>query len=256
MYVNPIFLSANPFFEAYGQSDIFGRFIFLSLYSLSICSWSILIYKLWIIYQAKKNALRFHEAFLLNKSSPLSLDCENLQKGRALNPFLDLYFVLKSKGLEIFAKNRTLLKEEEQKNDLRADKIASRFSSSDIDYLSSHLVTQVASQVKYLEKYLYILSTTVSLAPFLGLLGTIWGILITFSELQTQSGTGTHQMVLGGLSLALAATVLGLLNAIPALIGYNYLKNSVRDFSVEMEGFANEILTSVELQYARVPISN
>jgi biopolymer transport protein TolQ len=59
-------------------------------------------------------------------------------------------------------------------------------------------------------------------------------------------------MVLGGLSLALATTVLGLLDAIPALIGYNYLKNTIRDFTTEMEGFSNEILAAVELQYRKV----
>ena len=74
----------------------------------------------------------------------------------------------------------------------------------------------------------------------------------TFSELQAQSVGSTHQMVLGGLSLALATTVLGLLDAIPALVGYNYLKNTIRDFATEMEGFSNEILAAVELQYRKV----
>src|SRR4029078_12125978 len=109
-------------------------------------------------------------------------------------------------------------------------------------------------QVKHLEKNLYILSTTVSLAPFLGLLGTVWGILTTFSEMQSKTAGSTHQMVLGGLSLALATTVLGLLDAIPALIGYNYLKNTIRDLEVDMEGFSTEILASVELQYRQVDI--
>jgi biopolymer transport protein TolQ len=109
-------------------------------------------------------------------------------------------------------------------------------------------------QTKFLEKSLYVLSTTVSLAPFLGLLGTVWGILTTFSELQNQGTGNTHQMVLGGLSLALATTVLGLIDAIPALIGFNYLKNDVKDFQTEMESFSNELLASVELQYRQVDI--
>jgi biopolymer transport protein TolQ len=112
----------------------------------------------------------------------------------------------------------------------------------------------VATQTKTLEKNLFLLSTVVSLAPFLGLLGTIWGILTTFSELQSHTAGGTHQMVLGGLSLALATTVLGLLDAIPALIGYNYLKNAIREFQTEMEGFANEILASIEMQYRKVDV--
>ena len=129
---------------------------------------------------------------------------------------------------------------------------ASSLSLSDIDFVASHLSTQVALEVKNLEKNLYILSTTVSLAPFLGLLGTVWGILTTFSELQTQSAGNTHQMVLSGSSLALATTVLGLIDAIPALIGYNYLKSTIRDFATDMEGFSNEILAAVELQYRKV----
>ncbi len=59
-------------------------------------------------------------------------------------------------------------------------------------------------------------------------------------------------MVLGGSVLGACRSVLGLLDAIPALIGYNFLKNSIRDFATEMEGFSNEILAAVELQYRKV----
>lgn len=249
MSVNPILLTGNPFFEAYSQSDMLGKLIFLALYALSICSWSVLLYKLWVTYQAKKHAFRFHESFLLQKLNPLSLDCENLNKKKAINPFLDLYQVLKKQSLEVLAKNRHFSKIQ---NESPQNGNSSYLSLSDVDFVASHLSAQVAQQVKHLEKNLYILSTTVSLAPFLGLLGTVWGILTTFSEMQAQTSGSTHQMVLGGLSLALATTVLGLLDAIPALIGYNYLKNSIRDFATEMEGFSNEILGSVELQYRRV----
>ncbi len=255
MYVNIIVLTSNPFFEAYSQSDLLGKLIFLALYALSICSWTVLIYKIWMTYQAKKYAFRFHEAFQLQKFNPLSLDCDSMNKKKTINPFLDLYQILKKQCLEVLAKNRhfSKLQSNESTNpSFNQSASASYLSLSDIDFVASHLSTQVAQQVKSLEKYLYILSTTVSLAPFLGLLGTVWGILTTFSEMQAQTAGSTHQMVLGGLSLALATTVLGLLDAIPALIGYNYLKNSIRDFATEMEGFSNEILAAVELQYRKV----
>jgi len=258
MHVNIIMLSGNPFFDAYSQSDILGKLIFLGLYALSICSWSILIYKIWITHQAKKYALRFHESFQLQKLNPLSLDCEGINRKKTINPFLDLYQALKRHCLEILSKNKQFAKLQLHQSDAASGEFnqpthpSTYLSLSDVDYLSSHLSTQVAQQVKFLEKHLYILSTTVSLAPFLGLLGTVWGILTTFSELQAQSAGSTHQMVLGGLSLALATTVLGLLDAIPALVGYNYLKNTIRDFSTEMEGFSNEMLAAVELQYRRV----
>jgi biopolymer transport protein TolQ len=255
MDVNIIVLNGNPFFEAYSQSDILGKLIFLGLYALSICSWTVLIYKIWVTHQAKRNAFRFYEAFQLQKLNPLSLDCDGINKRKTVNPFLDLYQVLKKQSLDVLTKNRHFSKlhtPESTNSGFGSPTPSAYLSLSDIDFVASHLSTQVAQQVKHLEKYLYILSTTVSLAPFLGLLGTVWGILTTFSELQAQSVGSTHQMVLGGLSLALATTVLGLLDAIPALVGYNYLKNSIRDFATEMEGFSNEILAAVELQYRKV----
>lgn len=246
MLLNMSILATNPFIDAYVQSDILGKLIFISLYALSICSWVVLIHKIWLTNQAKKSAFRFQEAFQLQKQNPLSLDFENLNKQNKINPFLDLYKVLKKQSIDLLTKNRHF-------NKLRdANATNATLSLSDIDFVSAHLSTTVAEQVKNLEKNLYILSTTVSLAPFLGLLGTVWGILTTFSALQAQGSGSTHQMVLGGLSLALATTVLGLLDAIPALIGYNYLKNSIRDFSTEMEGFSTEILASIELQYRKV----
>jgi biopolymer transport protein TolQ len=255
MQINTIILAANPFIDAYVQSDILGKLIFIGLYALSICSWIVLIHKIWLTYRAKKEALRFHEIFQLQKISPLSLDCENLNKRKAVNPFLNLYNVLKKQTLDLLTKNRHFNSANQSNESLTIPQPNTvSLSLSDIDYVASHLSTTIARQVKELEKNLYILSTTVSLAPFLGLLGTVWGILTTFSALQTQSSGSTHQMVLSGLSLALATTVLGLLDAIPALIGYNYLKNTIREFTTEMEGFSNEILTSVELQYRKVDV--
>jgi biopolymer transport protein TolQ len=248
MIVNNIILAGNPFFEAYSQSDILGKLIFLALYALSITSWIVLLHKLWITYHAKKSAFRFYEAFQLQKNNPLNLECDHLNNKKGLNPFVDIYKVLKKQALDVMAKNRHF----QTGGASSGNPSGASLSLSDIDYLASHLSTQVSGQVKNLDKNLYILSTTVSLAPFLGLLGTVWGILTTFSEMQAQTSGSTHDMVLGGLSLALATTVLGLLDAIPALIGYNYLKNSIKDFSIEMEGFSNDILANVELQYRRV----
>lgn len=246
MIVNSIMLGSNPFFDAYIHSDFLGKLIFLGLIALSIVSWIILIHKVKLTYQAKKFSSQFQQAFLLHKSNPLAFECENLASKKFPNPFLDLYLVLKKHTIDILNKNRCF------GSTAKTPKDASYLSPTDVDFVESHLLTAVASHTKHLEKNLFILSTIVSLAPFLGLLGTVWGILTTFSELQSHTAGGTHQMVLGGLSLALATTVLGLLDAIPALIGYNYLKNSIQDFQTDMESFSTEILASVEMQYRKV----
>jgi biopolymer transport protein TolQ len=243
MKVNLIFFAANPFIDAYIHSDFLGKLIFLSLIALSVVCWIILCYKWWFTRQVRKFSLQFKKHFEEQKANPLGL--EAIASDKQPNPFLDLYLVLKKHTIDILNKNKRF--------GAVADEGASYLSSTDLDVVESHLFTTVAYQVKRLEKNLFMLSTIVSLAPFLGLLGTVWGILTTFSELQGQTG-GTQQMILGGLSLALATTVLGLIDAIPALIGYNYLKNAVRDFTTDMECFATEILTSVERQYRKVDI--
>ncbi len=246
-------LGSNPFFEAYIQSDFLGKCIFIGLLLLSIISWIILLHKSWITYQARKYSAQFHDAFQLQKLNPLSLDTDKSMLRSRPNPFLDLYRNLKQSTVEILTKNHHFTSGHANPHKSPNPEV-SFLSPADIEFVEGRLQTTIASEVKDLEKNLFILSTIVSLAPFLGLLGTVWGILTTFSELQLQGAGGSHQMVLGGLSLALATTVLGLIDAIPALIGYNYLKNTVRDFQIEMEKFASELLASVEMQYRKVDV--
>lgn len=246
MFVNRFLLlsSSNPFVDAYIHSDFLGKLIFIGLIACSIVSWVILIHKGWVTYQAKKYSLQFYRVFEGQKANPLGLEYDtSLKKGP--NPFLEIYLSLKRHTVESLNKNRRFGNKQD----------TSSLSTTDIDFVDSQLDAMIANQTKQLEKNLFILATIVSLAPFLGLLGTVWGILTTFSEMQTQTAGGTHQMVLGGLSLALATTVMGLIDAIPALIGYNYLKNSIRDFETEMEGFSTEILSTVEMHYRQVDIS-
>lgn len=249
MFVNVKCLAVNPFFDAYVQSDTLGRGIFIGLIMLSIITWVILIHKVWLTYEVKKNSLSFQKNVEAYKGNLLNADCSAFQQNQKLNPFFNLFVALKRQTVEILTKNRHFAQSvngEEQ--------APSYLSPTDIDVVESHLFSTAANQIKFLEKNLFILATVVSLAPFLGLLGTVWGILTTFSEMQMQSGVNSSQAILGGLSLALATTVLGLVDAIPALIGYNYLKNTIGDFETEMASFSNQILASVEMQYRKVDI--
>lgn len=253
MFVNQIFLANNAFIDAYTQSDFLGKLIFIGLLALSICSWVLIAQKGWVTFSARKHSEQFYKTFELQRMNPLGLETEQamVMRKNQPNPFFDLYFVLKKYTLEVLNKNRRF----GLQTGASSENAVSYMSPTDIDFVQAHLMTTVANQTKYLEKNLFILSTIVTLAPFLGLLGTVWGILSTFSELQTNTSGSGHGMILGGISLALATTVLGLIDAIPALIGYNYLKNSVRDFQTDMEGFSNELLASVEIYYRKVDVS-
>ncbi|MCP5469000.1 MAG: MotA/TolQ/ExbB proton channel family protein [Chlamydiales bacterium] len=207
-----ILLYANPIVNAYQESDLLGKLIFLTLFFLSITTWVIFIQK-----------YRLHRAAATHKKYS-RLDF-NVKPGN--HPFGRLYAILQSTSSALLQKKQVLL-------------------PKDIEYLRAHLKSTVSKEVVRMEKRVSLLSTIMSLAPFLGLLGTVWGILLTFSELQTGAVANANASVMGGLAMALGTTVLGLIVAIPALIAYNYLRTSIRHFSQEMEDYAQLLVASVE----------
>jgi biopolymer transport protein TolQ len=101
------------------------------------------------------------------------------------------------------------------------------------------------SQTQRLEKYLSFLATTGSAAPFIGLFGTVWGIMDAFHGIGT-SGSASLAVVAPGISEALVATAIGLVAAIPAVIGYNHFVNKINVLIGEMDNFCQEMLNIVQ----------
>jgi biopolymer transport protein ExbB/TolQ len=99
-----------------------------------------------------------------------------------------------------------------------------------------------------LESQMILLATAVSGAPFLGLLGTVWGVMDTFSGVAL-AGAASLQAMAPGVSGALIATVTGLLVAIPAMFGYNFLVTSIRSLIVQNDNFAAELASEFEHKY-------
>ena len=223
-------------YSAYAESDFFGKCIFFGLFALSIGCWVILVQKTLQMKRARKLADTFRRACSQNQEHLLALDPK---KGN--HPFAEVFTALKGKTLEILNKNHFFSEEK--------DKVY--LTRSDLDLLEAHVLTTISAESKHLEKHLFILSTIRTLAPFLGLLGTVWGILITFSEMQGGASVTSNAAILGGLSTALATTVIGLVIAIPALIAYNWLHNTSKNLTSDMEDFLYSLLSTIELQYRR-----
>ena len=101
-----------------------------------------------------------------------------------------------------------------------------------------------ALEIARLERYLPFLATTASATPFIGLFGTVWGIMGSFHGIG-QQGSANLAVVAPGISEALIATAFGLAAAIPAVIAYNYFVNRVRHWATEMEGFTMDLLNLV-----------
>lgn len=241
----------STFTSAYMQADFFGKLIFLGLFALSFICWIILVYKIWVIKQVKKSSRKFFHSIEKQKDAILNLNLDHLpQKSHKEipHPFADIFTTLKTKTLEVLEKNHFFIHKKESSVPLTSVYL----SRADIEFIESHLQTTIINQKEQLEKNLFILSTITTLAPFLGLLGTVWGILVTFSGLQASGSFSSNNMILGGLSTALVTTVLGLLIAIPSLISYSYLKQTTKGFSSEMQDFGHLLLSTVELQYRKV----
>jgi len=240
--------SLSAFSSAFAQSDFFGKGIIFSLIALSVICWIVLIHKIWMTRHVQAVSLAFQAAFN-NPSEPiLQLDIQQLPKpknNQIPHPFALIFQDLKTKTFEILNKNHFFISQKGSQEPVYLSPI-------DLEILESHVFTTISSQKKQLEKNLFMLSTIVTLAPFLGLLGTVWGILVTFSELHSGGAVSSNAAVLGGISTALVTTVLGLLIAIPALIAYNYLKNTVGTYASDMEDFLYQLLSNIELQYRKV----
>jgi biopolymer transport protein TolQ len=107
--------------------------------------------------------------------------------------------------------------------------------------------TQIAAseELTRLERRLPLLATTGAVTPFIGLFGTVWGIIDAFHGLGT-AGAATLRAVAPGISEALVTTAAGLFAAIPAVIAYNAFAHSLREFAARMDDFAMELLNAVE----------
>lgn len=239
----------TSFIKAYDHSDVFGKLVILALVGMSLVCWLLLIQKIWVTKQVVQTSAEFKRAYVENKDKLFHLQVEDLPRSKhkqVPHPFADIFQELKVKTVEILNKNLYFVSERTGTSNEQV-----HLSWEDLSALESQGLSTIASQAKGLEKNLFVLSTIVTLAPFLGLLGTVWGILISFSELGAGSAA-SNMAVLGGLSTALATTVLGLVIAIPALVAHAYLKSEIKRYTTDMEEFLYQLLFSVELQYRKV----
>jgi biopolymer transport protein TolQ len=105
-----------------------------------------------------------------------------------------------------------------------------------------------AGEVRKLEKWMPFLATTGSVTPFIGLFGTVWGIIDAFSGLG-EAGASSLRAVAPGIAEALITTAAGLFTAIPAVIAYNHFVHSIKNQAAQMDTFTNEFLAQVEKTY-------
>src|SRR5438876_6648772 len=118
------------------------------------------------------------------------------------------------------------------------------------EHVKRTLERAVAQESLKLESGLILLTIAVSGAPFLGLLGTVWGVMSTFGHV-AQAGSASLTAMAPGVAAALITTVAGLLVAIPSMFGYNWLVHNLRVLTVQLDNFAQELVSKMEIEYLR-----
>jgi biopolymer transport protein ExbB/TolQ len=120
-----------------------------------------------------------------------------------------------------------------------------RLSLGQLETLRSVVDRNVADEALNLEDQMGLLATAVSAAPFLGLLGTVWGVMDAFSGMAT-SGSAALSAVAPGISGALLTTIVGLIVALPSMVGYNLLSAHIRRISVQMDNYSQEVISQIQ----------
>ncbi len=119
-----------------------------------------------------------------------------------------------------------------------------------MEHIKRTIESEVARQSLKLESGLILLAIAVSGGPFLGLLGTVWGVMQTFSHVGMKGQADLPTMA-PGVAAALITTVAGLLVAIPSMFGYNWLVHTLRVLTVELDNFAQELVSRMETEYLK-----
>lgn len=233
-------MGTHSLLRAFTHSDGVGKLIFVALAVLSVIGWATFMGRMWSLRFGERQFRQLRARFKSQSDRPLSLEVP--QDSAVENFALEIYCSLRKLAVALLNKNRSV--EGSAPSATRA-----YLSQVDVDLLASQLACSLHTQSEQLNRHLYLLSTCVTLAPFLGLLGTVWGILLSFGALQGGAGGPSSEAVLQGLSLALATTVVGLIVAIPALIGYTILRVATGKIEAELGEFAQALLISIDVQY-------
>jgi biopolymer transport protein TolQ len=184
------------------------KFVLLILLFFSVVSWAIIFYKYKLLSKVEKESEEFRRAFLKSKEWD---SLYQSTKRHTLSPLVNLF------------------------------RAAYSLEDSDRDEILSALKRVEAMEAARLEKHLTFLATTGSTTPFIGLFGTVWGIMNSFMGIG-RIGAASLAVVAPGIAEALIATAAGLAAAVPAVVAYNYYLSRTRRNITMMQDFSQELI--------------
>lgn len=197
------------------RADLVVKFVMLSLVAASIFSWALIIDKIKIFRKLFKETEIAEDQFWSSKSAG---DFYKKTDGNSENPLVIVFRA----GLECVQENKG--------------------KGQIMDRTKRVMDVAIDKQVEKYEKNLTFLATVGSVAPFIGLFGTVWGIMNSFQSIAISRNTSLA-IVAPGIAEALFATALGLLAAIPAVVAYNKFSSDSRKYTQKLENFTQSFLT-------------
>ena len=202
------------------RADPIVKLVIIGLFISSIWSWAIIINKIKMIRKMNNVTKKFEDLFWSTSSLE---DLYTKTESKNDNPMIAIF-------------NKSMIEWLKLRNSKIKDKIENR--------LNNVLVNSINNEINKLEKNMIFLASLGSSAPFVGLFGTVWGIMNSFQAIGITKNTSLA-VVAPGIAEALFATALGLIAAIPAVIAYNKISSTFDNYSIRLETFAQEFVNRV-----------
>lgn len=225
----PLPLATTNIVEVFLRCDPVGQVITILLGLFSIFAWSVMLGKNAELNRLRQRNGQFEQR--LREERKL-LDLPDSFRNLRVIPYADLF----ADAVESYWRAAAIGKE---KGD---DSLHAR-----LEHAENAIARALARQVLRYEENMVWLATMVTVAPFMGLLGTVWGVMEAFSAVSVLQ-TATIQTLAPGVSAALLTTIAGLVVAIPSVVGYNILLNKTKTLTTEIENYASALADRIELE--------
>jgi biopolymer transport protein TolQ len=225
---SPPILALLDLYGIFMQSDIVGKVITVLLAFFSIVAWAVM----WGKHRDLKELRRLNLIFEDRLRQEASVLQQPESTPQRFIPYADLF----ADAVEAYWR-ATAISREKGVNDPR----------SRLEQAENALQRALARQTLRYESNMVFLASIVSGAPFLGLLGTVWGVMTAFAAISVQA-SATIQSMAPGVAAALLTTIAGLVVAIPSVFGYNYLFANTKRLITELENFASALADRIELE--------
>ena len=256
MILQPLLANAAVF--AIKNATTEGQITVIVLLLLSLFSWTIILTKFRQLLIARAATKKFFDAYTATRD-PLDIQrkSEEFDGAPAYQLYIrgadELVYHLKNNPVVVSGRPKPMAANlppgvENEHTDILAKANVTKISTASFDAVRVTLEEAAGAEAMSLEKGMIVLSTAVAGGPFIGLLGTVWGVMSTFASIAENNSASLTTMA-PGVAAALVATVTGLLVAIPAMFAYNFMVTTIRAITQELDGFATRYATQIEHVY-------